>query len=186
MGRLIYLMNTSLDGFVETPDHGLDWTMVDEELHTWFNERVREAAALLHGRRLYELMAASWPTGADDPAATPAMREFAGLWTAKPKIVFSRTLTRVDWNSRLVEGDVADVVARLRTEFEGDLHLGGARLAAEFVRRGLVDEYWLVVHPVAIGRGTPYFPALHEPLRLRLLDRHTFSSGVTFLAYAPA
>lgn len=186
MGRLIYLMNASLDGFVETPDHGLDWTAVDEELHTWFNDQVGGADVMLHGRRMYELMSAYWPTGADDPAATPAIREFAGIWTAKPKVVFSRTLNRVDWNSRLVAGDVTRILDGLRAEFAGEIHLGGARLAAEFVRRGLVDEYRLVVHPVAIGRGTPYFPDLGRPLPLRLVDQRTFASGAALLSYVPA
>src|SRR5947207_9458638 len=109
MGRLIYLLNVSLDGFVETPDRSLAWTRIDDELHSWFSDRERETAASIYGRRLYEVMAAYWPTAADDPNITPVEREFATIWNAKPKIVFSRSLERVDWNSRLVQGDVAEV-----------------------------------------------------------------------------
>ena len=184
MGRLIYLLNLSLDGFVETPDHGLAWTTIDEELHAWFNDRERETAASLYGRRLYEVMAAHWPTAADDPNITPVEREFAAIWNARPKIVFSRSLERVDWNSRLVHGDVAQVLADLRAEFDGDLEVGGPTLAAQFIERGLVDVYRLVVHPVFLGAGTPYFPRLERPAGLRLTETRTFASGVVALGYA--
>jgi dihydrofolate reductase len=186
MGRLIYTMNVSLDGFVETPDHRLDWTVVDEELHAWFNDRARELAASLYGRRLYDLMAAYWPTAEQDPAATPVEREFARLWAATPRIVFSSTLEAVEHNSRLERSDPVASLPRLKGEFDGDLEVGGPTLASAFIRRGLVDEYGLVVHPVVLGAGTPFFPALERPLRLRLTDSHVFASGVTYLGYAPA
>jgi dihydrofolate reductase len=186
VGKLIYLMNVSLDGFIETPDHSLDWGIVDEELHTWFNDQTRALDASLYGRRLYEVMAAYWPTGEDNPASTDAMREFARVWNPMPKIVFSTSLDRVDHNSRLVKGDVSTVLDGLRREFGGDMDVGGPNLAAQFVRRGLIDEYRLVVHPVALGAGTPFWPELDAPLRLRLVDQHTFTSGVELRSYVPA
>ena len=125
MGKLIYSLNVSLDGFIETPDHSLDWAIVDEEVHRWFNEQTRTLDASLYGRRMYEVMAAYWPTGADDPAATDVTREFASIWNSMPKIVFSTSLDRVDHNARLVRGDVGEVLDALRTEFEGDLDVGG-------------------------------------------------------------
>jgi dihydrofolate reductase len=184
MGKLIYLMNVSLDGFIETPSHSLDWTRADEELLAWFNEETRATDALLYGRRLYEVMNAYWPHGESDPAATPAMVEFARLWNPTPKIVFSRTLESVSGNSRLVRGDVADVLEGLREEFSGDLSVGGPTLAAEFVRRNLVDEYRLVVHPAILGAGTPFFPNLDQTIDLELVDERSFSSGVRYLGYA--
>jgi dihydrofolate reductase len=184
MGRLIYSMNVSLDGYVETPDKSLDWTIVDEELHAWWNDRVRDADAFVYGRRLYELMAAHWPTAESDPATTPVMVDFARIWTAKPKVIFSTTLTDVDWNARLARGDVADELAKLRSEFDGDLDVGGPTLASAFIRRGLVDEYRLVVHPVVLGGGTPFFPPLETPLSLRLVDSRTFGSGAQYLGYS--
>jgi len=96
MGRLVYSMSVSLDGFVETASRSLDWVMVDEELHSFFNDEAREMSAFLYGRRLYQLMVDYWPTAETDPSATPAMREFARIWKDKPKVVFSRTLDRVD------------------------------------------------------------------------------------------
>jgi dihydrofolate reductase len=185
MGRLIYLLNVSLDGYVETPDRSLAWTSVDVELHQWFNDQMRSVEALLYGRRIYELMADHWPTAPADPAVTGVEREFAEIWLATPKVVFSSTLDHVDWNSRLVRGDIGTELAKLREEFDGDLAVAGATLAASFIGRGLVDEYRLVVHPVVIGSGTPFFPPFETPTTLRLLDSHVFSSGVTYLAYAP-
>ena len=177
-------MNVSLDGYVETPDHSLDWTIVDDEMHTWFNDQERSMDASIYGRRLYELMAAYWPTAESDPAATETMLEFARIWNATPKIVFSSTLTSVRPLDRLVRGDVGEELARLRTEFAGDLNVGGPTLASAFIRRGLVDEYRLIVHPVMLGAGTPFFPSLDAPLRLRLTDTHRFASGVVYLGYA--
>lgn len=183
MGPLVYLMNVSLDGYVETPDHGLEWAIVDDELHRWFAEHERKAEAFLYGRGLYEVMAAYWPTFEADPAATPAMLEFGRIWNPKPKVVFSSTLSEVRWNSRLANGDVGDALAKIRAEFTGELHVGGPTLAAEFIRRGLVDELGLVVHPVILGGGTPYLPAGVQ-LALRLLDSRRFASGVIYLRYA--
>ena len=183
MGRLIYTLNMSVDGFIETPDRSLDWSAGDEELLRWFAERAQALAATLYGRRLYELMSASWPTAATDTAATDAAREFGRQWLRIPKFVFSSTLTSVDWNSRLVHGDVGAVLTSLRKEFDGDYEVAGPTLASAFVRRGLVDRYELVVHPVILGAGTRYLPPLDERIPLRHTDTRTFGSGVVILGY---
>ena len=185
MGKLIYLLNVSLDGFVEGPDHSLDWTTVDDELHSWFTEQERAVDAMLYGRRLWETMS-YWPTAESDPAATETMKEYARVWMDTPKIVFSSTLEAVEGNARLVRGDVGDELAKVRKEFEGDLGVGGATLASAFIRAGLVDEYRLVVHPVVIGQGTPYFPKTDHRLQLRPIDSKRFESGALYLAYAAA
>jgi dihydrofolate reductase len=186
MGRLIYSMNVSLDGYVAAADGSLDWTTVDDEIHGWWNEQMRGADAVIWGRRVYQLMVAYWPTAEADPAATPAMLEFARVTNPKPKVVFSNTLDDADmtWNARRVEGDVGAALAGLRDEFDGDLVLGGATLAAQFVRDGLVDVYRLVVHPVIVGGGLPFFPELERPARLRLIETQTFASGAVYLGYA--
>ncbi len=183
MGRLIYTLNVSLDGFVESVARSLDWSVGDDELLAWFNDRRRNLDASLYGRRLYELMSAHWPHAEDDPGISDAARVYARRWVAIPKIVFSSTLRSVDWNSRLAHGDVGDELARVREAFDGDLEVAGPTLASAFVRRGLVDRYEVVVHPVILGGGTPYLPRLDAPIRLRLTDTHTFGSGVTFLGY---
>jgi dihydrofolate reductase len=189
MGRLIYSMSVSLDGFVETPSRSLDWVQVDDELHTVFNDEAREMSAFLYGRRMYELMAGYWPTGETDPAATPAMVEFARIWKDTPKIVFSRTLTDVHWNSRLVRDDAAEEVGRLKAQPGFDMDVGGPTIAATLMRHGLIDEVRLFVQPVILGAGTPFFPPLDARLRLTLLETRTFGSGVVCLRYevmAPA
>ena len=184
MGKLIYLMNVSLDGYVETPDRSLAWTKIDDELHVWFNEEMRALQATLYGRRIYELMAAYWPTAEADPAATEPMREFARIWNPLPKIVFSSSLERVDHNSRLVSGDVGEVFEGIRREFDGDIGVAGPHLAGQFVQRGLVDEYRLVVHPVILGAGTPYWPQLETPAPLRLTETRALGPGTVLMSYS--
>ena len=184
LGKLTYLLNVSLDGFIETRDHSLNWAQVDEELHGWFNDHMREVAVSLYGRRLYEVMAAYWPTGDTNPESTEVEREYARIWQATPRVVFSTTLDSVDHNSRLVRGgDIGEELARIRQEYDGDLEVGGATLAASFIRRGLVDAFGMMVHPVILGGGTPYLPELEEPIRLRQTATRRFESGVVYLGY---
>ena len=183
MGKVVYLMNVSLDGFIETPDHSLDWTKVDDELHAWFNDRMRETDVSVYGRRLWEVMAAYWPTGEADPDATETMREFSRLWNATPKVVFSHQLESIEHGARLVRGDVGEELAKLRREFEGEIDVGGPTLAAQFIERGLVDVYRLVVHPVVLGAGTPFFPPGVSRLDLRMIETRVFGSGAIYLGY---
>jgi dihydrofolate reductase len=184
MGKLVYSMNVSLDGFVDTVDHQLDWIRMDDELHTWFNDQARASEAELYGRRMYEVMTAYWPNGETDPNGTPATIEFARIWNPKPKIVFSRTLRSVEWNSRLVEGDVGEILATIRRDHPGELSVSGPTLAGEFARRDLIDEYRLVVHPVILGDGTPYLATMDRRIELELIDERPFGSGVRYLGYA--
>jgi dihydrofolate reductase len=184
MRKVTFLMNVSLDGYIETPDHSLDWTIVDEELLAWFNERTRSIEAIVYGRRLYELMNAYWPTAESDPAATGQMVEFARIWNAKPKVVVSSSMQEAPAGWRLTSGDPETILEELRRDFSGELEIGGPTLAAGFIRHGLVDEYALVVHPVILGGGTPFFPDLERPAGLRLLETRTFSSGAVYLGFA--
>src|SRR6266516_1234772 len=183
VGKLVYLLNVSLDGYVEDAAGSLEWTTIDEELHRWFNEESRRTDASLYGRRLYETMAAYWPTAGSDPTATEVELEFARIWLETPKIVFSSTLESVDWNSRLVRGDPVEELERLRKEFPGEMSVGGPTLAAPFVERGLVDEYRLMVHPVILGGGKPYWPRQAPRQDLELVEQRRFESGVVLLAY---
>ena len=186
MGKLIYSMSVSLDGFIETPSRSLDWVTVDEELHQHFNDEARAMSAFLYGRRMYELMTDYWPTAESDARATPAMVEFARIWKPKPKIVFSTTLDRVEWNGRLVRDNAADEVARLKAQPGFDMDVGGPTIAATFMRLGLIDEYRLFVQPVILGAGTRFFPPLDARVGLKLLKTRTFGSGVEYLRYEVA
>lgn len=186
MGRLIYSLSVSLDGYIESATGSIDWTSPDDELHAFFNDQTRGMGTLLHGRRTYELMASYWPTADQDPSAPPTHVDFARIWKGTPKVVFSTTLDSVAWNSRLVREDVAEEVARLKREPDNDMMVGGAGLASTLIRLDLVDEYRLYVVPVVLGGGKPYFPRLDRPLDLRLAETRTFGSRVVYLRYERA
>ena len=183
MRKLIYSMMTSLDGFIETTDRQLDWVIIDEELHSFANDQARDEGAFLYGRRLYEVMAAHWPTADSNPEAAAVEVDFARIWRDKPKVVFSTTLPSVDWNSRLVRDDVIGEVSRLKEEPGGELSVGGAGLAAGLLRAGLVDEIRPIIHPVVLGSGTRFLPPLQERMEMRLLETRRFRSGVLYLRY---
>ena len=120
-------------------------------------------------------------------SSTPSFEvEFARIWQAKPKVVFSTTLDRVEWNSRLVRNNIAEEITRLKAQPGKELSVGGATLASAAIRLGLVDEFRPVVHPVVLGGGTPFFPALDNPINLRLLETRRFGSGVVYLRYERA
>ena len=182
-GKVIYSMSVSLDGFVETPDRSLDWVIVDEELHRFFNEQARETRTSLYGRRLYQLMASYWPTADEDPSTPDYMVEFSRIWKDKPKVVFSKTLDKVEWNSRLARGTIPEEIARLKEQPDNDMEVGGPNLASTFMLLDLIDEYRLFVQPVVLGAGTPFFPALDHKIDLRLVETKTFESGVVYLRY---
>ena len=160
MGKLIYGFNVSVDGYIADAQGNIDWSDPSEELHQYWNDFERETALSFYGRRLYELMSAYWPTADKTPDATPLIVDFAHIWRDMPKVVFSRTLESVDWNSRLERGDPVEVVTKLKAETDGRLEVAGATLAAPIVQAGLVDEYRIVVTPTAVGGGTPFFPTL--------------------------
>lgn len=183
MGRLIYGFNVSVDGYIADAQGGIDWSAPDDELHRYWNDVERETALSFYGRRLYELMAAYWPTAADDPDATPITVDYARIWCAMPKVVFSTTLESVDWNSRLERGDPVGVVTKMKAETDGYLEIAGATLASPVVRAGLVDEFRLVIAPTAVGGGTPFLPTLPSWIPLRLLENRTFPGGTVLLRY---
>jgi dihydrofolate reductase len=182
MRNLIYSMSVSLDGFIAGPDGEIDWSAPDEELHRFHNQQTRELGAHLCGRRLYEVMT-YWETADEDPSAPEHELEFARIWKALPKIVFSKTLANVEGNARLVRDGVGEEVAKLKEQPGKDLAVGGAGLASTLMRLGLIDEYRLFVRPVVLGGGTPYFPSLDERIDLELVETRTFGSRVVYVRY---
>ena len=179
-------MGVSLDGYIVGPDGGFEWSAPDEEVFRFATDEVRQVGVHLLGRRLYETMR-YWETAAQDPSLNDLEREFAALWISLPKVVFSSTLTSVEDGYHLARGGLAAEVERWRAEpGEGDIAIGGARLAAEAADLGLVDEYGLRVHPVLVGGGTPFFSRAERRADLELLDSRTFSSGVVYLRYRVA
>ena len=183
MGTLIYGFNVSVDGYIADAQGDIDWSDPSEELHQYWNDFERNTALSFYGRRLYELMAAFWPTADQQPETNPMIADYARVWRAMPKVVFSHTLESVDWNARLERGDPVDVVTKLKAETEGQLEIAGATLAAPVVRAGLVDEYRIVLVPTAVGGGIPYFPPLPSRIPLRLVENRTFPCGTILLRY---
>jgi dihydrofolate reductase len=184
--KLIYSLNMSLDGYVEDASGGLDWTIVDEEIHQFFNDQEREFELSLYGRRLYETMYPHWSTALQDPDLKPVEKEYAQIWNAVPKIVFSRTLDHVEGNATLMRDGLIEEVTKLKSQPGKWISVGGATLAASLVEAGLVDEYRIVIHPVILGGGKPFFPNLKAPTNLTLLDTRRFSSGAMYLRYVRA
>ena len=184
MRKVILTMSVSLDGFIEGPNREIDWHMVDDELHSHFNEWLAAMGAFLSGRVTYELMAGVWPTADTDPWSTGPMVEFARIWRDMPKIVYSTTLEHADWNTTVVRDVVPGEVMALKAQPGGDLALGGADLAAAFMRHDLIDEYRIYVHPIVIGGGKPLFPpSSGVEVVLGLVETRTFGNGVVLLRY---
>jgi dihydrofolate reductase len=182
MRKLIYSMGVSLDGFIAGPDGEIDWSAPDEELHRFHNQQAREVGVELCGRRLYEVML-YWETADENPSAAEHELEFARIWQQLPKIVFSRTLEKVEGYARLAGDGGVEEVAKLKEQPGKDLAVGGAGLASTFIKLGLVDEYRLFVSPVVLGGGTLFFPPLEERVELELVETRTFASRVVYLRY---
>jgi dihydrofolate reductase len=174
-----------LDGFLAGPDGNFDWGAPDEELHRFHNGRVRALGGHILGRRLYETMK-YWETAQEDPAATDYALEFAEIWKALPKVVFSNTLDEVVGNSRLAQGGIDEEVAELQERSGKDVAIGGAELAAEAIKLGLVDDFQPFVYPVMVGGGKPFLPSLDQIVHLNLVETRTFGSRVVYLRYERA
>ncbi|WP_395574115.1 dihydrofolate reductase family protein [Streptomyces sp. BK79] len=183
MRSVTYSMNTSLDGYIAGPDGGIDWSGPDPEVFRFWIDDIRQVDVHLLGRRLYETML-YWETAGQDTPLDDAEREWTALWNPLPKVVFSTTLSAVRGNARLATGSLAQEIERLRAEpGDGQIAIGGAALAAEAAASDLIDEYRLMVYPVLVGGGTPYFPHHERRVDLELAGTRTFASGVTHLRY---
>ena len=176
-------MSVSLDGFISSATGDLAWAIPDEELHRHFNEVEASTGLFLYGRKMWEEMSAYWPTADADPAASAAVKEYAAIWREKPKIVFSNTLKEAGWNARIIRGDIAATVRRLKEEEGNSLSVSGAEIAESFTRLGLIDEYWLYVTPVLLGGGRPMFQPGMASIPLELLEMRPFAGGVVLLKY---
>lgn len=184
MRRVIYTMSVSVDGFVEAADGDIGWSTPDPELQRHFIDRESAIDTHLYGRRVYETMVAYWPTADEDPSASPFDVEYARIWKERRKLVFSRTLRRVEGHCQLFRGDIAEEIHRLKAQPGKDMFVGGPDLAATFMKLGLIDEYWLYVNPVVLGSGKPMFPHRDERIDLQLIETRGFPSGVVLLKLA--
>jgi dihydrofolate reductase len=182
MAKLIYSAITSLDGYVADKDGKFDWAAPSEEVHAFVNQLERSVGTYLYGRRMYETMV-YWETAHTRPESSPVELDYAEIWQAADKIIYSRTMTDVSSARTCIEREFDPHSVRTLKDSAGrDLSVGGAELAAQAIRDGVVDEYHLFVNPVVVGGGTSTLPD-NIRLDLELLDEHRFSSGVVHLHY---
>jgi dihydrofolate reductase len=182
MARLIYTAITSLDGYIEDENGNFDWAEPDDEVHAFVNDAERPVGTYLYGRRMYEVMAV-WETDTALADESPLMRDFAELWRAADKVVYSRTLETVSTARTRIERDFDPEAVRCMKASAGrDLSVSGPELAAQAFKAGLVDECRLYITPVVVGGGKPSLPD-HARMKLELLDERRFDSGVVHLRY---
>lgn len=183
MRRVMVSNYVSLDGFFAGPGGEIDWFVWDDETAGYMKGLMNSIDTILFGRVTYELMASYWPT-AGPPAEDPIITDFMNK---TPKIVFSRTLKKVEWNnSRLVKDNVADEVSRMKQEPGTDMVIyGSGSIVSAFAQAGLIDDYRIFVNPVVLGDGKTMFRGLRERLKLRLSSTMTFRCGVVLLHYEP-
>lgn len=185
--RFVYWMNVSLDLRIE---HDLDeqgggsWLRIDEELHREFNARARVMTRSIEGRKIYETMEGFWPDARTDESVPDYVREYGEIWTSMPKVLVSRTRTSARYDTRIIGDDAISELAKIRAEGDGDIGVGGANVATQLLRAGLLDELLLFTHPVILGSGRPLFDDPVEPIELDLLEQKFFGLGVTMHRYS--
>jgi dihydrofolate reductase len=188
MGRFVYWMNVSLDLRIEQVENeqgGGDWLRISEELHREFNVQARALALMVEGRVIYETMEAFWPAAREDESLPDYIREYGEIWTAKPKILVSRTRHSAQHNTRIIGGDDAiKQLATLRARTDGAIGVGGATLATQLLHAGLLDELLLFTHPAILGAGRGLFDEQDAPIELDLLEQRFFQNGVSMHRYA--
>ena len=182
MAKLIYISNVSLDGYIEDARGSFDWTAPDEEVFAFITDLVRSVGTYLYGRRIYETMAV-WETAAILAAQSQPMADFATVWQAADKVVYSTTLqAAATARTRLERSFDADAVRDMKRSATSALTVGGPNLAAHAFKGGLVDECHLLIRPVVVGGGKPALPT-DARAELELVDERRFTNGVVYLRY---
>jgi dihydrofolate reductase len=183
MAKLIYSAIMSLDGYVEDAEGKFDWAEPDEELHAFVNDLEQPVGTYLYGRRMYETMV-FWENPPELTAQPPYVQDFAGTWQTANKIVYSKTLQTVSSPKTLIEREFdPEAVRQLKAKAAADLSVGGAALAAQAIKAGLVDEYQLFLVPVVVGGGKRSLPGNDVRVNLELLDERRFRDGTVYLDY---
>jgi dihydrofolate reductase len=183
--KLMLWMQMSVDGYASGPDGAFDWPQVGEDLQSTFIEKLSTVGTFAYGRNVFGMMSGYWPIAGDLAEATRLDKEFAKIWLPKPKVVFSRTLTGADYNATVAGGDLATEVAAAKERSDGDIaFFGGPTIAHALIDAGLVDEYRIFVHPVALGGGTALFPSRADRIPLDLVESRVYDGNVTHLQYA--
>jgi dihydrofolate reductase len=183
MAKLIYSTIASLDGYIEDENGNFDWAAPDEEVHSFVNDLERPVGTYLYGRRMYDTMV-YWETATTVADQPPVVRDYAEIWQAADKVVYSKTLQTVSSARTRIERDFdPEAIRQLKAEAERDITVGGPDLAAQAIKAGLVDELHLFVVPIVVGGGKRSLPD-DVRVRLELLDQRRFGNGVVHLHYA--
>ncbi len=185
MGKLVLFMHTSLDMFTAGPNGEMDWIHVDNEIFEYVGKRVDETDTALYGRVTFEMMEAYWPTAAEQPGATDHDRHHANWYKTAKKVVLSRSWKgRSLDNVEVISDHIKEQVTALKASSKKDILIFGSPSAVHsLMAEGLIDDIWIFVNPVLIGKGIPLFNNISELVKLRLCLSHTFSSGVVCLSY---
>lgn len=183
MRKLFAFNMVTLDGFFEGPNCDISWHNADEEFNEFAIEQTSTLGAILFGRVTYQMMESYWPTSdaiRDDPIV-------ADLMNSLPKVVFSRTLQKADWNnSRLIKDNLAEEILKMKQQPGKELALlGSADLLATLIQLDLIDEHRIMVNPIVLGKGTPLFKGIDHASKLKLVNTRTFRSGNVLLCYQP-
>lgn len=180
MRKLVMAINVSLDGYA---DHTIG--IPDDELHEFFSGLLDVTGIELFGRITYEMMASYWPHAHDNPDETEAILTFADKFNAIPKIVFSSTLDKAEWNNTtLIKSDAIEYITELKKSEGKNLAIGGISLSTALMGHDLIDEYWIVIHPVVAGHGRRLFENVHNHIDLKLIETKKLKSGVIALHYS--
>ena len=186
MRKIKFSIPMTLDGYIEGSQHELDWVIADDELHDFYTDFLNSADLMIYGRVTYQLMQSYWPNAASDPNASAAMVRFASALNPMRKLVLSKTIRDAGWNTRIISSLVPSEIQQLKAESGSDILLGGgATTAQQFIRYGLIDEYQLVVMPVAIGQGTALFKDISNLPKMALQWSRTMKSGAVVMCYHP-
>ncbi len=181
MRKIIYAQLVSLDGYIEDKDGKIDWTKPGEELHRHFNELEKNLEINFYGRRMSEAMD-YWQTADQNPDLKEYELEYARFWQKTERIIFSERLDKAAGKARIKREVDPREIRKLKTQPGGDMAVGGANLASTFIKHGLIDEFRLYIHPVALGGGKPMFP-INEKMELEFIESQIFSGGVVMLKY---
>ena len=179
MRKIIFGINITIDGYA---DHTAG--IADDELHKFFADFLGDVGIVLMGRKTYEMMASYWPHAREDPESTKSEIEFADRYNSIEKIVFSETLNKVDWsNTTLNKGNLINEVQKMKEQDGKSIAAGSLSIASTLAEKQLIDEYWILVHPVVAGKGKKLFEKFEEGFNLKLIDTKIFKSGVVVLHY---
>jgi dihydrofolate reductase len=179
MRKIIFSINMTIDGFA---DHTAG--IADDELHDFFTNLLDSADTVLLGRKTYEMMASYWPFADQDPRSTKSELKFAEKYNNVFKLVFSKTIKDVKWNNTtLAKSNLIDEVLKLKNQNGKYIFAGSLSIASALAQKNLIDDYWLLIHPIVLGKGKPLFEDLKSRIDLKLVETKTFSSGVVVLHY---